>query len=61
MDKFEQAKWRGEPSGNPEKGWIIDGRGNRITKLGMRKTLEKFIQLHNKEIEYLQATIGQTK
>lgn len=45
--------WKGEPCHNPEKGWITDSRGNRITRLGNRNAYGKLIQQHNQEVELL--------
>lgn len=49
--KMEAAKWRGEPSGNPDKGWIVDSRGNKLTRLGSRFLYGQLITAHNNEIE----------
>ena len=55
---FENAKWKGEPCPNPEKGWSTDSRGNRTTRLGNRNAFGKLIEIHNKEIDYLKHKIG---
>lgn len=52
--KLEAAKWKGECCPNPVKGWIVDSRGNRLTRLGNRNAFGKLIQAHNREIELLQ-------
>lgn len=56
-DALEASKWRGEPSGNPEKGWVTDSRGQRFTSLGSRHGYGKFLDTHNKQIDYLIATL----
>jgi hypothetical protein len=55
-DKFEAAKWKGEPCPNPIKGWIVNSRGNRLTHLGNINAFVKIIQAHNNEIELLRLT-----
>lgn len=52
---FEKAKWRGESSNNPQKGWIVNSHGNRITSLGNRTRLGKIISEHNNEIDILKS------
>ena len=52
-DKIDAAKWNGEPCHNPEKGWIRDSRGNRLTRLGNRNAFGKIIQKHNQEVDLL--------
>lgn len=54
---FDAAMWKGEPSGNPEKGWIKNSRGVRLTRLGSRHFFGKLISDHNKEIEFLKNKI----
>ena len=56
-DVLEAAKWYGEPSGNPLKGWVTDSRGNRFTSLGSRHGYGKFLDVHNQQISYLVATL----
>ena len=56
-DSLEASKWRGEPSGSPEKGWVTDSRGQRFTSLGSRHGYGKFLDTHNKQIDYLIAML----
>jgi len=49
----ENYMWKGECCPNPEKGWITDSRGNRLTRLGNRNAFGKIIQAHNQEIEIM--------
>ena len=53
---FEKMLWKGEPSHNPDKGWICDYNGVRITRLGGRKLYGDLIKTHNHAIEYLKST-----
>lgn len=53
MIDVEKYKWKGDPSHNPDKGWIVNGYGKRITRLGGRFLYGKLIQEHNNEIDLL--------
>ena len=57
-DALEALKWKGEPSGNPKKGWVTDNKGNRFTYLGSRQGYGKFLDMHNKQIDYFIATLS---
>lgn len=45
--------WKGEPSGNPLKGWVSTSTGQRFTSLGSRIMFGKFLTQHNNQIDIL--------
>lgn len=59
LEALKAAKWKGEPSGNLEKGWVTTASGQRFTSLGSRKMYGKFLEEHNKQIDYIIARAEQ--
>jgi len=59
LEALKAAKWKVEPSGNLEKGWVTTASGQRFTSLGSRKMYGKFLEEHNKQIDYIIARAKQ--
>lgn len=57
VERIERAKWKGECCPNPDKGWIINSHGNRLTRLGNRNAFGKIITAHNNELDVLAANL----
>lgn len=56
--KEKMMEWTVQACHNPNKGWIIDGQGNKVTNLISIKMCRMIVDKHNREIGYLKATAG---
>ena len=61
MTETKHMPWKIQSSGNPLKGWILDGTGKRLTRLIGASLAYAIVTAHNRELVYLEAMLAKAK
>jgi len=54
-EKFDKAFWHVQCSHNPNKAWIVDNTGEKLSALMSKRTARNMVHNHNQTIAYLKA------